>query len=111
MNFLQNLYYRWLDNPYLHLDYYKLKYGRRSRKEIDKYMDEAWEKVWLIRSYDFENKTAVHEVGQKGCNEILSKYKDIPEDGYSDWEYGFWSGVLATLRWVRNEEEKDWLDT
>lgn len=26
-------------------------------------------------------------------------------------EYGFWSGVLATLRWVLGEENKMFLDT
>lgn len=111
MNILKNLYIKWQENPHLHLDYFKEKYGRRSKKEIDKYLDEAFDKVWLVRSYDFENKTNIYKEGKEGCNRILSQYKDIPQNGYSTWDYGFWSGVLATLRWVRYDEEKNNLDT
>lgn len=28
----------------------------------------------------------------------------------SDWDYGYWSGILAALRWVMGDE-KDFLDT
>ena len=32
-------------------------------------------------------------------------------DGFDSWDCGFWNGVLGTLRWVLDEEEKDMLDT
>lgn len=83
----------------------------RSVQEIVDYEEEAFEKVWLARAYDFETKKTDYEVAQQPAEEVLQKYNDIPENGYSDWEYGFWSGVLATLRWVLGEEEKDFLDT
>ena len=85
--------------------------NHRSRKDIQEYQHEAWDKVWLMRSYDFEDKTPFHEEGRKGCERILTTYDDIPDNGYDDWEYGFWSGVLGTLNWILGDEEKDNLDT
>ena len=83
----------------------------RDAAEVFEYEEEAFEKVWLMRAYNFETGKTTHEVAQAPAEEILNKYDDIPEDGYDEWECGFWNGVLATLRWVLGEEEKDFLDT
>lgn len=57
--------------------------NHRSRKDLLAYLDEAENKVWSVRN---------------------------GEDSDS-WDYGYWSGVMATLRWVLGDEEKDNLDT
>ena len=85
--------------------------NHRSRKDLIAYHKEADDKVWLIRSYNFETKQPIHEVGRPACERILATYDDIPVDGYDSWERGFWMGVLGTLRWVLGDEEKDNLDT
>jgi hypothetical protein len=87
---------------------YKMKHGwRRSKKEILEYENEAFSRIWLDRSYLCGVET---ENILKAREEILSKYPDIPEE-YSDWEWGFWNGVLGTLRWVLGEDDKQFLDT
>ncbi len=78
----------------------------RKQKEIQEYLDEAFDKVWLCRSHPCNDENIERNRMQKVA-EILSNYKDIPE---SDWDYGYWSGILAALRWVLGEE-KDFLDT
>lgn len=83
----------------------------RDAAEISAYEEEAFEKVWLMRCYDFITGKTTHEAAQAPAEEILEKYDDIPEDGYDEWECGFWNGVLATLRWVLGDDEKDFLDT
>ena len=85
--------------------------NHRSRKDLLAYHKEADDKVWLMRSYNFGTKQPIHEVGRPACERILATYEDIPEDGYSTWECGYWNGVLGTLRWVLGDEEKDNLDT
>ena len=83
---------------------------RRSTKEITKYLDEAFDKVWLMRTHKCEIEE-IEKARVESVKRILNTYEDIPEEGYSDWECGYWNGVLATLRWVLGEEEKDFLDT
>ena len=85
--------------------------NHRSRKDLWGYEKEADDKVWLMRSYNFETKQPIHEVGRPACERILATYDDIPEEGYSDWECGYWNGVMATLRWVLGDDEKDNMDT
>ena len=85
--------------------------NHRTKKDLLNYHKEADDKVWLMRNYNFGTKQPIHEVGRPACERILATYDDIPENGYSDWEYGFWNGVLGTLRWVLGDEEKDNLDT
>ena len=82
---------------------------RRKTKEITKYLDEAFDKVWLMRTRECENEE-IENRRVENIRRILKEYNDIP-DGYSDWECGYWNGVLGTLRWVLGEEEKDNLDT
>ena len=94
----------------------------RSKKEIVEYMDEAFDRVWLNRRYNhFYNieqgvepplSEDMMKAIAKAFKEVTEKY-DIQDDegDLDDWNYGFWSGVLATLRWVLGEESKDMLDT
>lgn len=89
---------------------YKITHRPRSKKELEEYLKEAWDKVWLMRSCLVEDK----EIEKKhtiAVDRVLNNYDDIPEEGYSNWEYGYWNGVLGTLRWCLGEEEKDWIDT
>ena len=46
---------------------------------------------------------------------LFEKYPDIPTDrrgriNYTDWECGYWNGIMSALRWVLGDE-KDFLDT
>ena len=82
----------------------------RKEKEITKYLDEAFDKVWLMRTHPC-NKKDIEEQRLQAVERIMNQYNDIPKDGYSDWDCGYWNGVLGTLRWVLGEDEKDMLDT
>lgn len=44
---------------------------------------------------------------------MIEKYGSDWYENLDNWEYGFLSGALATLRWVANkkEEDKRFLDT
>lgn len=81
----------------------------RRKGEIQAYMDEAFDKVWLMRSHPCDNEE-IEKRRSEAVIRILSTYNDIPEEGYSDWECGYWNGILGALRWVFGEE-KDFLDT
>lgn len=81
----------------------------RKKKEILKYLDEAFDKVWYMRNQtcydnDMEDKRRI------SIKRIIEKYPEVL-DGFDSWDCGFWNGVLGTLRWVLDEEEKDMLDT
>lgn len=82
----------------------------RHRDEIGDYLEEASDKVWLMRHCDIANKTPIHEVSRSNMNRILNTYNDVPNIGYDTWECGYWNGIMGALRWVLGEE-KDWLDT
>lgn len=82
----------------------------RLEKELQEYEQEAFDKVWLMRT----SPCGIPEIEarrQEAVERILDTYDDIPEDGYDDWECGFWNGVMATCRWALGDEEKDNLDT
>ena len=81
----------------------------RTEEEIIKYMDEAFDKVWYMRS----RPCGIPDIEKGRLNAIKRVEKEYPEvkKGFDDWECGFWNGVLGTLRWVLGEEEKDNLDT
>lgn len=93
----------------------------RSKKEIVEYMNEAWDRVWLNRKYNLfydmmAGTTSLTEDQLKGImkvvDDVIEKYNIQNDDGnLGDWDYGFWSGVLATTRWVLGEESKKMLDT
>lgn len=82
----------------------------RSSKELIAYLKEADDKVWFMRTHSCEDPKIETE-RQAAVERILSIYNDIPEKGYDNWECGYWNGVMATLRWVLGDEEKDNLDT
>lgn len=81
----------------------------RTEKEIKEYQNEACDKVWFMRSHACDNleieKERIEEI-----HRVLNAYDDIPENGYDDWECGYWNGIMGALRWVLGEE-KDCLDT
>lgn len=93
----------------------------RKRKEIGEYMDEAFDVVWLIRTIfllqngdledtptDIINEAKKHTA--RICNNLNIESEEELLTRFSDWDYGYWSGILAALRWVTGEE-KDMLDT
>ena len=82
----------------------------RSKKEIEYYEKEAFDKVWLMRTHPCDIPE-IEARRQEAVERILNTYDDIPEDGYDDWSCGFWNGVMATCRWALGDEEKDNLDT
>ena len=81
----------------------------RTEEEIIKYMDEAFDKVWYMRSRPCD----IPDIEKGRLNAIKRVEKEYPEvkEGFDTWDCGFWNGVLGTLRWVLGEEEKDNLDT
>lgn len=93
----------------------------RKKKEIDEYMDEAFDIVWLVRTISLLEEGKLDDTPSDIINEAqkqatrICKNLDINSEEelltrFSDWDYGYWSGILAALRWVTGEE-KDMLDT
>jgi hypothetical protein len=92
------------------------QYGLRKANEIQEYMDEMYDRVWFCREGTRranlielpENIKAAHD---EAYQEILAKYFNNGEElEIDEWQYGYWSGILAALRWVFGDE-KDFLDT
>ena len=81
----------------------------RTEEEIIKYLGEALDKVWYMRSRPCD----IPDIEKGRLKSIKRVEKEYPEvkKGFDDWECGFWNGVLGTLRWVLGDEEKDNLDT
>lgn len=82
---------------------------KRSTKEIIKYQEEAFDKVWLMRTRPC-NYPDIEARRRAAVERIFNTYDDIPPDGYTDWECGYWNGIMGALRWVLGSE-KDELDT
>ncbi len=93
----------------------------RKKKEIDEYMNEAFDIVWLVRTISLLEEGKLDDTPSDIINEAqkqvarICKNLDINSEEelltrFSDWDYGYWSGILAALRWVTGEE-KDMLDT
>ena len=91
----------------------------RSEEEIREYESEAFDRVWLVRKQNmFVNMLEGTESVQidildgciKAIDEVCEKYGIDFKEPVSDWDYGYWSGILAALRWVMGDE-KDFLDT
>ena len=93
----------------------------RKKKEIDEYMNEAFDIVWLVRTISLLEEGRLDNTPSDIINEAQKQVARICENldinseeelltRFSDWEYGYWSGILAALRWVTGEE-KDMLDT
>lgn len=91
----------------------------KTKKQLMEYMDETFDKVWYIRSLarDEEDLVSTPENIIKGMlvarKRIEQQYGLEWYENMDDWEYGFLSGTLATLRWVvdKNEDDKRFLDT
>lgn len=84
---------------------------RRTNAQIKEYMNEAFDKVWLMRTHPVEDKFPEIEKRRiEAVERILDTYDDIPDEGFTDWECGYWNGILGALRWVLGDE-KDFLDT
>lgn len=87
----------------------------RKKNEIIEYMGEACDRVWLERSHmTMSMADTIQPDILKGCIEsikkVCDKYGIDYDEPMSDWDYGYWSGILAALRWVLGDE-KDFLDT
>lgn len=98
-----------------HEKYFNKEFGYlyndiRDQDEIVEYLDEAFDKVWLMRNCRISTRNPINEKSRNGMNRILKEYSDIPKDGYTDWECGYWNGIMGALRWVLGDE-KDFLDT
>ena len=81
----------------------------RDIDEIRSYENEAFDKVWLMRSHPCEYPD-IEERRLAAIERIFRTYDDIPDDGYTDWECGYWNGIMGALRWVMGDE-KNFLDT
>lgn len=106
-NFVANL--EWIAMPIKTFDGGYFADATRTVEDIQNYKEEAFDKVWLTRTRPDTNAT-VEEARQKNLVRVLSTYADIPEKGYSEWECGYWNGILSALRWVTGDE-RDFLDT
>lgn len=91
----------------------------RTEDEIGEYMNEAFDRVWLVRSQNHVCNLLMGEESinidildgmNKAIDKVCNKYNIDFQESVSDWEYGYWSGILAALRWVMGDE-KDFLDT
>lgn len=80
----------------------------RKLKEIQEYETEAFDKVWYMRSHPSEHPT-IEENRLKAIERIEKEYPEVL-NGFSDWDCGYWNGVMGALRWVMGDE-KDFLDT
>lgn len=106
-NTVKNL--EWVKMPIAVSEGDGFEFRLRSVKAIRKYESEACDKAWLTHTHPDDDY--VIEAGRrKNIERILAEYPDIPDDGYSDWECGYWNGVMGALRWVMGDE-KDFLDT
>lgn len=91
----------------------------KTKKQLMEYMDETFDKVWYIRSLARDEEDLM-STPKNIIKEMLVARKRIEQqyglewyENMDDWEYGFLSGTLATLRWVmdKNEDDKRFLDT
>lgn len=82
----------------------------RTIGEIQQYETEAFDKVWLMRTHPCDEYPDIEASRQTNVKRILDMYPDIPKNGYTDWECGYWNGIMAALRWALGDE-KNFLDT
>ena len=87
---------------------------RRSKKEILAYEAEMHDRVWWVRAHATDVENLPEDI-KKGRQEALDRIEKelgliYNETKVSDWSYGYWSGILAALRWTLGNE-KDFLDT
>ena len=103
-------------DKYIDYDYFV---EMRTEDEINEYMDEAFDRVWLVRTQNMfanmlEGKESISQDVLDSClksvDNVCKKYNIDFKESVCDWDYGYWSGILAALRWVMGDE-KDFLDT
>lgn len=91
----------------------------KSKKQLLEYMNEAFDKVWYIRSLTYSKEDLAY-LSKDHVKKILKAREKVEQqyglewyENIDSWEYGFLSGVLATLRWAidKNEDDKRFLDT
>ena len=91
----------------------------RKKQEIEEYLDEAFDRVWLVRKQDMMTKqilglepidASTVATINKAIDEACERHNIDFKETVDDWHYGYWSGILAALRWVLGDE-KDFLDT
>lgn len=93
---------------------------KRTEEEMALYSKEAYDRVWLTRKQDMFARI---ELGlekvppadimlgcMKNIERVCEQYDIDFNEPISDWDYGYWSGILATLRWI-DGCDKDDLDT
>lgn len=80
----------------------------RKIKEIQDYEQEAFHKVWYMRSYPCDIPE-IEKGRLKALKEVEKTYPEV-KDGFDDWECGYWNGIMGALRWVMGDD-KDMLDT
>lgn len=80
----------------------------RKIREIQDYEQEAMNKVWYMRSCPCD----IPEIEERRLKALEKVEKEYPEvlDGFSEWDCGYWNGILGAMRWVMGED-KDMLDT
>lgn len=90
----------------------------RSQKEINDYLNEAHDRVWVIRKQALfdeafgDNNVKDNEELKKLQEEICyvcAKYDIDFYNSLNDFYNGYWTGILAALRWL-NGEEKDFME-
>ncbi|MYV39548.1 DUF4935 domain-containing protein [Streptomyces sp. SID1328] len=83
----------------------------RSLLDILEAQEECFDRVWYTRSIaHIARNPSQEDLGRKARERLEEKYGAenlLPE---SDWEFGYWNGKLAALRWVLGSEW-DFLDT
>lgn len=80
----------------------------RRIKEIQEYENEAYHKVWYMRSHPCDIPE-IEKGRLKALKEVEKTYPEV-KDGFDDWECGYWNGIMGALRWVMGDD-KDMLDT
>lgn len=90
----------------------------RTENEINEYMKEAHDRVWMVRKQDmFEeaennNEPIDNEELMRYQEEICYICKEYDIDFYNsvgDFYNGYWTGILSALRWV-NGDDKDFME-
>ena len=79
----------------------------RAKKEVEEYENEAFEKVWYMRSQPCDIKE-IEKERKRAVKRVEKKYSEVK--CMDDWDYGYWSGILAATRWVLGDD-KNSLDT
>ncbi|WP_371598614.1 PIN domain-containing protein [Streptomyces sp. NBC_00564] len=83
----------------------------RSLLDILEAEEEYFDRIWYIRSMaGLAKNPDAEDIGKRARERLEKKYGAdnlLPQD---DWEFGYWNGKLAALRWILGSEW-DFLDT